>query len=75
MFFLLHRPRRFNAQEARGWARSASAASSATSTRCCAAAAASASSLIVGDVERLAGVRYVITLDTDTDLPRDTGRS
>jgi cellobiose phosphorylase len=28
-------------------------------------------SLIVGDVESLSGVKYVITLDTDTQLPRD----
>ncbi len=31
-------------------------------------------SLIVGDVASLAGVRYVITLDADTELPRDTAR-
>ena len=28
-------------------------------------------SLIVGDTSQLSGVRYVITLDTDTQLPRD----
>ncbi len=28
--------------------------------------------LIVGPVERLAGIRYVITLDSDTQLPRDS---
>ena len=27
-----------------------------------------------GDLSRLAAVRYVITLDTDTRLPRDVGR-
>jgi cyclic beta-1,2-glucan synthetase len=31
-------------------------------------------STIVGDVSRLAQVRYVITLDTDTQLPRDSAR-
>src|SRR5688572_8107756 len=31
-------------------------------------------SLIVGDVAGLAGVRYVITLDADTELPRDAAR-
>ena len=31
-------------------------------------------SLIVGDVSRLAAVRYVITLDADTELPRDAAR-
>ncbi len=31
-------------------------------------------SLVVGDVPALAGVKYVITLDTDTQLPRDAAR-
>ena len=31
-------------------------------------------SLIVGDTSVLTGVRYVITLDTDTQLPRDAAR-
>ena len=34
----------------------------------------SAFQVIVGDLARLASVRYVITLDTDTRLPRDAGR-
>jgi hypothetical protein len=35
---------------------------------------ASAFQVTVGDLARLASVRYVITLDTDTRLPRDAGR-
>ena len=31
-------------------------------------------SLVVGDTAALAAVRYVITLDTDTQLPRDAAR-
>ncbi len=31
-------------------------------------------SSIVGDVAALAGIKYVITLDSDTELPRDTAR-
>jgi cyclic beta-1,2-glucan synthetase len=31
-------------------------------------------SLVVGDTAALAGVKYVITLDTDTQLPRDAAR-
>jgi hypothetical protein len=31
-------------------------------------------SLIVGDTARLTSVKYVITLDTDTQLPRDAAR-
>jgi cyclic beta-1,2-glucan synthetase len=29
---------------------------------------------LVGDIDSLEGIRYVITLDTDTQLPRDTAR-
>ena len=36
--------------------------------------AADAFSTIVGDVRRLRGVRYVITLDSDTVLPRDAAQ-
>ena len=32
-------------------------------------------SLVVGNVAALAGTRYVVTLDTDTQLPRDCGRA
>ena len=42
--------------------------------RCCAETAAIASALIVGNVAALSGVKYVITLDTDTQLPRDSAR-
>src|SRR3546814_20630066 len=35
---------------------------------------ATAFSAIVGDLRALQGVRYVITLDTDTRLPRDAAR-
>ena len=31
-------------------------------------------SLVVGDIEALADTRYVVTLDTDTQLPRDAAR-
>ena len=41
---------------------------------CCAAAGTDRFSLIVGDTAALPGVRYVITLDTDTQLPRDAAR-
>ena len=62
-------------RSASGWATSASAASWATSTRCCAAAHATRFSLIVGDTTVLTDVKYVITLDTDTQLPRDAARA
>src|SRR5258708_12837234 len=31
-------------------------------------------SLVAGDIRVLPGVKYVITLDTDTQLPRDSAR-
>ena len=36
--------------------------------------AADAFSATIGDLPRLRSVRYVITLDSDTRLPRDAGR-
>ena len=58
-----------------GWATSASAESSRSSTRCCAAAPTRRDfRVIVGDTSILPDVKYVITLDTDTQLPRDAAR-
>ena len=42
--------------------------------RCCAAARTDRFSLIVGNTDALSNVKYVITLDTDTQLPRDSAR-
>ncbi|HET8941006.1 MAG TPA: glucoamylase family protein [Rudaea sp.] len=75
IFFLLHRPRRWNARE-RVWMgqerkRGKLADLNALLCRNCADGFA----LIVGDASRLSGVRYVITLDTDTQLPRDSARN
>ncbi|WP_153116604.1 GH36-type glycosyl hydrolase domain-containing protein [Rhodocyclus tenuis] len=75
-FFLFHRPRRWNASEIiwMGYERkrgklgdlNALLRSGADST---------AFSLIVGATAILGEVRYVITLDTDTQLPRDCARA
>ena len=42
--------------------------------RCFAAARATRFSRIIGDIDGLREIRYVITLDTDTQLPRDAAR-
>ena len=56
---------------AHGWAGNASAASSTSSTPCCAAPTAPPSwSRGEAPRHRPSGVRYVITLDSDTRLPR-----
>ncbi len=82
-FFLFQRPRRWNAQEQvwMGYERKrgkladlnallrngADGADGANSAK-------NAFSLIVGDTTLLTQVKYVITLDTDTQLPRDAAR-
>ncbi|WP_052812917.1 glycoside hydrolase family 94 protein [Desulfonatronum thioautotrophicum] len=82
-FFLFHRPRQWNPQE-RIWMgherkRGKLAALNAllrsnrgNPEQGLENGAESGFSLIIGNLEVLRDVKYVITLDTDTDLPRDT---
>jgi cellobiose phosphorylase len=70
-FFLFHRPRRFNAQEGvwMGWERKRGKleqfnAALRSDTKDFAT--------IVGPMKRLQRIQYVITLDSDTQLPRDS---
>ncbi|HEV7913907.1 MAG TPA: cyclic beta 1-2 glucan synthetase, partial [Albitalea sp.] len=75
-FFLFHRPRRWNPQE-RVWMgyerkRGKLADLNALLRGRAGAGPGEAFSLIVGDTSQLSGVRYVITLDSDTQLPRDS---
>ena len=78
-FLLFHRPRRFNARE-RKWMgyerkRGKLAALNAFLRRPEPEVSPPADfSLVVGDTAGLAKVKYVITLDTDTQLPRDAAR-
>jgi len=74
IFFLLHRPRRWNpqAQLWMGWERKRGkleqfneVVQGAKPEQFCA---------VVGDLELLASMRHVITLDTDTQLPRDAAK-
>ncbi|BAL24316.1 GH36-type glycosyl hydrolase domain-containing protein [Azoarcus sp. KH32C] len=78
IFFLFHRPRRWNPQE-RVWMgherkRGKLADLNALLRGSGRDDAGGRFSLIVGDAAILSGVKYVITLDTDTQLPRDTAR-
>ncbi len=74
-FFLFHRPRRWNdvervwmgSERKRGKLADLNRLLRATDD----ASARDAFSCIVGDIESLRDVRYVITLDTDTELPHD----
>ena len=73
-FFLFHRPRRFNPREhiwmgyerKRGKLAELNSFLRGGSRECF--------SLIVGKTEGLSKVKYIITLDTDTQLPRDAAR-
>ncbi len=73
-FFLLHRPRRWNSvdrvwmgfERKRGKLGDLNALLRGTG--------AERFALIVGDIAALIRIRYVITLDTDTRLPRDAAR-
>ena len=62
------------AARASGWAGSASAARSRSSTACCAAPPTRASRCRSATCAILPSVRYCLTLDTDTRLPRDAAR-
>ncbi|HEX9108162.1 MAG TPA: hypothetical protein VF832_13060, partial [Longimicrobiales bacterium] len=70
-FFLLHRPRRWNAGEGvwMGWERKRGKLGDFN--RLIRGGSSDAFSVIVGELEPLLGVRYVITLDSDTVLPPD----
>jgi len=73
-FLLLHRPRRWNAQENIWMGYERKRGKLAELNAYLRGGAADAFSLIVGDSDGSSEVRYVITLDTDTILPRDAAR-
>ena len=74
IFFLFHRPRRWNAHEKlwMGWERKRGKLEELNTLL--RGEARDRFSVIAGDIDVLSNVRYVITLDTDTQLPRDTAR-
>jgi cyclic beta-1,2-glucan glucanotransferase len=75
-FFLLHRPRRLNPQDRiwMGYERKRGKLAELNSLLRSGAQGVSGEhfSLIVGETGVLSNVKYVITLDTDTQLPRDS---
>ena len=80
IFFLLHRPRRWNPQQGvwMGYERKrgklADLNALLRSTASGGDAGGEAFSHLAGNIAVLGDVRYVITLDTDTQLPRDAAR-
>jgi cellobiose phosphorylase len=74
IFFLFHRPRRWNPQERVWMGYERKRGKLADLNALLMNGTRDGFSLIVGDLPALAGTRYVITLDTDTQLPRDAAR-
>ena len=73
-FFLFHRPRRWNPREKAWMGHERKRGKLADLNLLLRGAGHDRFSIVVGDVSRLPAVRYVITLDTDTELPRDAAR-
>jgi cellobiose phosphorylase len=73
-FYLFHRPRKWNPEEGVWMGEERKRGKLAALNRLLRTGRTEAFSAVAGDLEQLAGVRYVITLDTDTSLPRDAGR-
>jgi len=73
IFFLCHRPRRWNAREGL-WMGYERKRGKLEEFNALLRGATDPFAQIVGDTTVLPGVRYVITLDTDTQLPRDSAR-
>jgi cyclic beta-1,2-glucan synthetase len=74
VFYLFHRPRRWNAQERTWMGHERKRGKLADLNALLRGGAQDRFSLIVGATAILSQVKYVITLDTDTQLPRDAAR-
>ncbi|MDE2368268.1 MAG: cyclic beta 1-2 glucan synthetase [Burkholderiales bacterium] len=73
-FFLFHRPRRWNAADGLWMGYERKRGKLGDLNALLRGGGHAPFALVVGDTSVLAGVRYVITLDTDTQLPRDSAR-
>ena len=74
VFYLLHRPRKWNRQQGAWMGEERKRGKLAALNRLLQSGEAEAFSATIGDLPQLRSVRYVITLDSDTQLPRDAGR-
>lgn len=73
-FLLLHRPRQWNAKQGIWMAHERKRGKLADLNHLLLTGDASAFNHTAGTLSALQGTRYVITLDTDTELPRDAAR-
>ncbi len=74
VFFLFHRPRRWNPGERLWMGYERKRGKLADLNSLLLGGATDRFSLVVGETAGLRGVKYVITLDVDTQLPRDAAR-
>jgi hypothetical protein len=73
-FYFLHRPRKWNPRERVWMGEERKRGKLAALNRLLTTNSKEDFCVRIGDLERLGGVRYVITLDTDTQLPPQAGR-
>jgi cyclic beta-1,2-glucan synthetase len=73
-FFLFHRPRRWNSQERLWMGYERKRGKLAALNSLLRGSGQDLFALIVGTTDVLSGVKYIITLDSDTQLPRDSAR-
>jgi len=74
IFYLFHRPRKWNKQEKLWMGYERKRGKLADLNALLRGVGQDRFSVISGDIERLQDVKYVITLDTDTRMPRDAAR-
>ncbi len=74
VFFLFHRPRRWNPREKLWMGYERKRGKLGELNALLRGGAAGRFALIAGNTAVLSGIKYVITLDTDTQLPRDAAR-
>jgi cyclic beta-1,2-glucan synthetase len=74
VFYLFHRPRLWNERERVWMGYERKRGKLADLNRCLRGGSPECFSRIAGDLSLLPHIRYVITLDTDTQLPRDAAR-
>jgi len=74
IFFLFHRARQWNAREKTWMGYERKRGKLAALNRLLRHGDTQSFSCIAGNIHHLRNIRYVITLDTDTQLPRDTAR-
>jgi cellobiose phosphorylase len=74
IFYFFHRPRRWNEQEKIWMGYERKRGKLADLNHCLRGGGVEHFSKIIGDLSALPHIKYVITLDTDTQLPRDAAR-